>query len=206
MKRQYCRVCGQEIDRDAIRCPHCGSRTEPVVPRLWILVFFVVGVVIGLMLLILQGSLPLSWLASTPAPIAEVAPQRPSAVLPEGRIRGDKVRTWSPRTDPASPPTSTRPPSEPKQAMSEPIDCNREKALAVRDKARSLAVFSEQPDHLQLRLGDDWAYYSAGHRRSFVEVFSKADRCLQGRWRDIRFTFRGEEVATLSAAGVVEMK
>jgi len=88
----------------------------------------------------------------------------------------------------------------------EPIVCDRKAAQAVRDKARTLALFSEQGGELHLHLSGDWAYFSAGHRRSFVNAFAEADRCLAGRIRPIRFIFRGEAVALIDASGSVQMK
>jgi hypothetical protein len=86
------------------------------------------------------------------------------------------------------------------------MQCNREAAQGVRDKASELAEISVQGGVLQLHLGSVWEFYTPGLRRSFVEAFAEADRCLQGDGRPIRFSFRGSEVAAVSAGGAVEMR
>jgi hypothetical protein len=87
-----------------------------------------------------------------------------------------------------------------------PMQCNREAAQGVRDKAGELAQMRVQGGVLQLYLGGVWEFYTPGVRRSFVETFAEADRCLQGGGRPIRFSFRGSEVAAVSAEGAVEMR
>jgi hypothetical protein len=137
----------------------------------WVLAFFVMGMLMGLLLLVLQQKDGLLW--------RQTKEKLGSVGLPLAADSREKV---------------------------EPMLCDRQEAEAVYEKARSLATIIERDGRLQLRLGGDWEYYTAGHRRGFVEAFAEADRCLQGSFRPIRFSYRGEEVATFSAEGALQMK
>lgn len=194
MASDNCRVCGGVIEQGAASCPHCGARLGGGMSRVWVLTFFVLGVVIGLLLLVLQGGRLPAWIdVQWPfTPTEVVAPQKgPARVIHVPRQdSGSVVPRPAPATD---------------KVIVAPMQCNREAAQGVRDKASELAELSVQGGVLQLRLGSVWEFYSPGHRRSFVEAFAEADRCLQGAGRPIRFSFRGAEVASVSAEGAVAM-
>jgi hypothetical protein len=154
----------------------------------WVLAFFVMGMLMGLLLLLLQQQgEPSSWLAF----------DWPGNVV-VGEIAQKVGQTTKPKPEPRPEPVNS--------SKVEPMRCDRAAARAVRDKARELATISEKGDALQLRLGGEWEYYLPGHRRGFIEAFAEADRCLQGNGRVIRFIFRGEEVAAVNAEGAVELK
>lgn len=195
MSEINCEACGRPIDGKAAVCPHCGVRRRRGIPRVWILTFFVMGILMGLLLLILQQGENPSWLKF----------DWPGKVVLEdvAQIVGQATKS---QTQPQSRPNPQSKLHTPQATSVEPMLCDRKAAQAVRDKARSLATISEQGGILMLRLGRDWEYYSPGHRRSFVQAFADADLCLQGQARAISFSFRGEKVATVSAEGAVEMK
>jgi hypothetical protein len=100
---------------------------------------------------------------------------------------------------PQTPPPPPEPPVE-------PLRCDRKAAREVYEKAMTLASIREQGDGVLLDLTREWEFYRPGHRRGFVEAFSKADRCLHGGYREIRFSYQGREVANVSTSGAVEMK
>lgn len=212
MGRQSCRACGAALQRGETSCPHCGARVEPVVSRLWVLAFFVMGVMIGLLLLVLQeGGLgaAISALKQEPAVASKSV-----AVTSPAKAPAKTQAKQKPRKPPAPTPTpesaqgrgEVEPPPASASAVVEPLKCDRAEAHAIRDKARTLALISEQGDELTLQLNENWAYYSPGLRRSFAVTFADADRCLSGRARVIHFSFRGEEVALVSREGALEMK
>jgi hypothetical protein len=152
----------------------------------------VLGVVIGLLLLVLQGGqllpatgLRLPWPGATSG---EVSPPPASAPI---RPRPQAVTTAA---DSAG------------RVVVAPMRCDRKAARQVQEKARELATLSVQGGGLLLQLGAGWEYYSPGVRRSFVETFAAADHCLLGDGRPIRFTFRGDEVAEVTAEGAVQMR
>lgn len=92
------------------------------------------------------------------------------------------------------------------QPVTEPVICDQSKARAVRKKAQEIAVITEQGGVLSVTLGKDWAYYSPGIKRSFVERFVASDTCLRGSPRSIIFYFRGEQVASTDIHGGIEFK
>jgi hypothetical protein len=162
----------------------------------WILAFFVAGVVIGLLLLVLQQGMPGSWTSLWRAgqPVPRTAqphsnePTAKAAPLPrQAEDSGEAATAGGQRHD-------------------QPLQCDRAAALKVMERARSLASMHEQGGRLTLNLTREWEYYSAGHRRSFVEVFSEADRCLQGQFRELHFLYQGREVASVSSGGAIEVK
>lgn len=205
MGGQRCRACGAALQRGETSCPYCGARVGPVVSRLWVLAFFVMGVVIGLLILVLQQGGPGSIASSeseAPVTLSEPATKKvPARVKAKPKIKAASRK--SPAPVPHSEVEATPPPAE---AVVEPIECDRAEARAVRDKARTLALISNKGDELILQLNENWAYYSAGLRRSFVATFADADRCLSGRARTMRFYFRGEEVAVVTKSGAIEMR
>ena len=195
MKGGSCRVCGGAIGRGESNCPHCGTRVGTGISRVWVLTFFVMGIALGLMLLILQQQGLPEWQgmdSSQPAPANSQA-----RAVEQPRPRKPKPRAKSTPTPPAPPVTAS--------TTIEPMNCDHRAAEAVRDKARTLSTITQQGEIVQLNLTRQWEYYSPGHRHSFVEAFAEADRCLHGRPRVIRFSFRGVEVAVVSAEGAVVM-
>lgn len=196
MGELICEGCGRSINKSVAQCPHCGQRRRSALSRVWVLVFFVLGIVMGLLLLILQQGEAPSWLTlEWPQSLTEQAePKTKSVIKPIPQRKSDKVMVR-----PSLGTQSTT-------VTVEPMRCNREKAQAVWDKGRSLASIRVQDEVLQLRMGRDWEYYSPGHRRGFVEAFSEADHCLQGYGRAIHFSFQGKEVATVTAEGAVVLK
>lgn len=188
MSERSCRACGASLPAGGRRCTGCGARQGGAISRVWILTFFVMGIVIGLLLLVLEQGLPTSWRSVelpefTREPVAPTPGEQPAPRVKE---------QLAPRDEEA-----------PKL---EALHCDRDEAQRVRQKALSLASISEQGGEVRLALTKEWEYYSAGHRRSFVGAFSEADRCLQGIYRPLRFSFQGDEVATVSASGAITMK
>lgn len=208
MSTESCQVCGGTIERGDVRCTHCGARRGRSVSRVWVLTFFVMGVVMGLLLLVLQGGHPPAWFAvSWPDFSAEEVASQPPAP-PQGES-ASASRASRPASRPARDSTNAAVASSPAvsdRVIVAPMQCNREAAQAVHDKASELATLSLQGGVLQLYLGRAWEFYSPGLRRSFVETFAEADRCLQGVWRPMHFSFRGAEVATVSAEGAIEIR
>jgi hypothetical protein len=200
MARDNCRLCGGVIERGAANCPHCGARLGFTVSRVWVLTFFVMGIVIGLLLLILQGGLLPFWSGMSLSPDITKETQQQS--------ESSKARVAAPPPSrPGNDSVGPLPAVSTAKLVAAPMRCDREAARAVHEKASELAMISLQAGVLQLRLGSAWEYYSPGHRRGFVEAFAEADRCLQeGDARPIRFSFRGSEVASVDTAGAVEMQ
>jgi hypothetical protein len=166
----------------------------------WILTFFVMGIVMGLLLLILQGGQLPSWFNRLQPPdTIEETPQQSGAALPRVAPR--------PPSRSGSIVVAPLPAKGAAKVVVAPMRCDRETARAVQEKASELATITLQGGVLVLRMGRAWEYYSPGHRRGFVEAFAEADRCLQeGTARPMRFSFRGAEVASVSADGAVEMQ
>lgn len=213
MNGRSCRVCGGAIGQGESRCPHCGTPVGSGISRVWVLTFFVMGVALGLLLLLLQQP-------GLPDGVAEVTAQ-PAPVKSQARaIEQPRPRKVVPKPKPKPKPEPIAPaPVQPQQTVAEepplpatanptiePMNCDRRAAEAVRDKARTLATITQRGETVQLNLTRQWEYYLPGHRRSFVETFAEADRCLHGRPRVIRFNFRGVEVARVSADGAIVMK
>lgn len=170
------------------------ARQGSPVSRVWILAFFVMGVVIGLLLLVLEQGFPHSWVAaerpvaSARGEVQHVPAERPA---PVPTTRGKAV--------PIQEPANIEP------ARIEALRCDHEAAQRVWDKALSLASISEQGGVIQLAMTREWEFYSPGHRRSFVETFSEAVRCLQGHYRELLFRYHGDAVAHVTDKGAVKM-
>jgi hypothetical protein len=153
--------------------------------------FFLIGIILGLLLFDPRGfrlPQPETEQSTTPRETVAPAPRHAARDTASGTRQQDKTAAAVAEAD--------------GRAML----CDREEARAIRDKAREIAVFSERDDVLHVLLGEAWAYYSPGIRRSFVERIAAADTCLQGRGRNIRFFFKGEEVAGSDPYGSVELK
>lgn len=81
-------------------------------------------------------------------------------------------------------------------AKTETFLCNTASAEKVRNKARSIAEISETADGvLHVRLRQEWAYYTPGIRKSFLQAFAESDACILGHSRTIHFYYNGEEIA-----------
>lgn len=201
MNEKFCEACGGVLNGEYENCPYCGHSLRATVPRKWILLFFVVGVVLGLVLLNLDRALAPSWLE--PQWTTQGDEPAGSEVSPDETV--DSAPRRKPQRTPAGQPTSRQQAAT--EPRIEPRYCDLDKARAVREKARSLATLSEEGGQLLLRLGREWEFYSPGHRRGFVEAVAESDLCLQqGRGRTIRFSYHGKEVAIVTAEGAVEMK
>lgn len=87
-------------------------------------------------------------------------------------------------------------PALPPAPEHEPIACNKKKAEAIRDKARELAEIVSYDNHLVVKLGKEWAYYSDSVKRSFVVKFIDSDTCLNGKSRAIEFSYQGKLYAS----------
>jgi hypothetical protein len=187
--------------------------------------FFVMGILIGLLLLVLEqrggDPRPLSELADIPEKSmkrqpSSTAPKKTDKPVVHRQTGGkspaaNKAATDKPVGVPHVEDTPAEKPIAEDQATGEkprivPLSCDRKESLQVRERARTLASISEQDNVVQLVLTRDWEYYSPGHRRGFVEAFSEADRCLHGHFRELHFLYQGQEVATVSTIGAVEMK
>lgn len=188
MVGRRCPACGGWVERPNGACPHCGAATPHTPSNLWVLLFFVIGVLLGLgWLLAGEGWRP-EW---QQAPSATTSQGEPVSVTP-ARAARPAVQT---------PATAT---TEGEEGVARAaISCDRKAAMQVRDKVGRMAMLSEGPQGVVLYMGDEWAYYSAGHRRGLVTAFAEADHCLNGTPRPIRFIFRGEEAATVDATGSI---
>ncbi len=202
-----CRACSAELPYGANRCPTCGMVQAPAISRVWIMVFFVMGILIGLLLLVLEQGGKDPWRLpaqpATPAKSAQLEPRPYSAPkaakTTDKPVVGKQTTSGKAGSKPAEDETMQQP-------TIAPLRCDRKAAMQVRERARSLASISEQENRVQLVLTRDWAYYSPGHRRGFVEAFSEADRCLHGQFRELHFLYQGHEVATVSNVGAIRMK
>jgi hypothetical protein len=155
----------------------------------------------GLMLLILQQDYPpVVQQGEAPVQTPDDAPRKAEPSWPQKAMEVITAQV----EEVTAPPK--REAQVPQGGRVEQMACDREAAMAVRNKARTLASISERGDSVHLRMGEEWVYYAPGHRRGFVEAFAEADRCLQGHWRAIRFSYQGETVATVSPDGAIEIK
>ena len=96
MKGRSCRVCGGAIGRGETSCPHCGTRVGTGISRVWVLTFFVMGVALGLMLLILQQQGLPEWLNLTATPSAAQPAATKSPAPAQSKVRS--VERPRPRT------------------------------------------------------------------------------------------------------------
>lgn len=166
--------------------------------------FFLIGIILGIVLLDAGViHLPAVNLSQTdePAKIDRIENSQP-AVPPQPKKEKSRVSRARPAKDiPAKPPAAELP-----QTVAEPIICDQNDARAVRKKAQELSVITEQGGVLVVTLGKDWAYYTPGIKRSFIERFTASDTCLQGGPRSIVFYFRGKQVAIADIHGAIELK
>jgi hypothetical protein len=168
------------------------------------------GILLGLLLLNLQGVryLPVEE-DSKPEQVA--VKEKPKTVKEDTREKTDKLvelektvaRLKKSVTRAAEKLPKPAPAPEPAPPA---VQCDREDATEVWAKAEKLATIVDNGGRLQLHLKREWEYYGPGHRRGFIEAFSDAALCLKGHHRPILFVFRGDEVASVSADGLVEIK
>ena len=164
------------------------------------------GVAIGLLLLVLErGPLVVGLEPETSGPGTAAQSGAVAKEAPKPAPTRQKTAPGVEAKRGASQPRAAAPAGGQAAEQLQPLQCDRDEAEAVVQRARSLATLSERGALLQLSLTRDWEFYSSGHRRSFVEAFSEADRCLQGQFRQLHFFYRGQLVATVSAEGAVEM-
>ena len=104
-----CEACGRPVDDRASVCPHCGNRRRRGLSRVWVLTFFILGILMGLLLLILQQGEPPSWLAFD-------WPE--NATVEEVVQRVGKATKLEPKSKTTG------------YSKVEPMRCDREKALA----------------------------------------------------------------------------
>lgn len=209
-----CEACGRPIDAGAKVCPHCGARRRDEIPRVWVLAFFIMGIVIGLLLLNLQGVRYLP-LGEDSKPAQVVVQERAETVKQSPEEKTDKfgdlektveiLKKSVTRAVEKLPGTAPAPEPKPTPTI-EAVQCDRQDASEVWAKAEKLASIVEKSGRLQLHLKREWEYYGPGHRRGFIEAFSEAALCLKGSPHPISFIFRGNEVAAVSADGVIELK
>ena len=73
--------------------------------------------------------------------------------------------------------------------------CNPEAAQKIIAKAREIAEIDTADGVVNVRLRRQWAYYTPGIRRSFLEAFAESDACLEGGSRPIHFYYDGVKIA-----------
>lgn len=163
----------------------------------WIVAFFVIGILLGLLALqLLEARDPLAWLfpareTTTPASSPAVAARRNEPPSPAVASAPPTRRETSPVPPPAAEITPPLP-----ERIAEPLVCDRRAAARVREKAREVAEIFSEGERLTVKLRDEWSYYSDGVRRSFVGQFTDSDTCLNGRPRPIEFYYQGDLFAT----------
>lgn len=176
----------------------------------WYIAFFLVGILLGLLLLRTYdvAALIRSWGAepgsaaehSASAGKEQVKAAKPvTAVTPSPRkkpIADAEPEPSSPVAPATADAAATEPPPAEVAPVPEPFVCNQKRASAIRDKAREMAEIVTYSDHLAVRLRGEWAYYSDSVRRSFITKFADSDACLNGRSRQIRFFYQGKLYAT----------
>lgn len=177
-----CQSCGGVLDPGTKVCPHCGAKVRRSYRELWILLFFAIGVGLGLLLLD-------RWRVTLPA-------------SPEGaESMGEEAPAAAAKTP--SPPAVRRAKEGPEY---EPYYCDRAQAQAVREKAREIAEITVRSEEVTLHLGEEWAYYSEGLKASFVTKFTDSDTCLNGHPRQITFYYRGALVARVESEGGITVE
>lgn len=190
------------------RCTLCVVSTiryspvKPPLPKSLIFSFFLIGIILG-MVLIDANVIDLPQPETKPqeaGKTSEAQKPRKSVVRPKAPYAHRTTAKRTPRKKPVAEQ------SEAERFSTEPVICDKEEAIAVRKKAQEIAVIMAQGKELNITLGDAWAYYTPGIRRSFVERFAASDTCLHGMPRPIHFFYHGEEVASTDIHGGVELK
>lgn len=199
MPARRCKSCGTVLPGGARRCPACGAGQGESVSRVWILAFFVMGIVIGLLLLVLDRGVPRLW---PPSSAAHPVPKERKSTTVATPSRGTAVTAGKEQSAAKS---REKAPEKADASIIEPLHCDHATAEKVWERALSIASISEQDGVMRLAMTRQWEYYSPGHRRSFVETFSESVRCLRGQYRELRFYYQGVPVAQVSAEGLVQM-
>jgi len=172
-------------------------------PKSLVLSFFLIGIILGMVLFDVGGIR----LPAPEAPQSEVKGDADTQAS-SGPVTRKVVKSVSKALSRAvskekGPAHSTSSATKP---VTEPVICDQVEAMAVRKKAQEIAVIVEQGQLLSVTLGEAWAYYTPGIRQSFVARFAASDTCLRGSPREIRFFFRGEQVAATDVHGGIELK
>lgn len=178
------------------------SPVKPPLPKSLVFSFFLIGIILG-MVLINANVIDLPQPESKPVEAGktgETQKPRKSVV----RSKAPSASRSTAKSTPRKEPVAEQPEAD--KFSTEPVICDRKEAIAVRKKAQEIAVIMVQGKELNITLGDAWAYYSPGIRRSFVERFAASDTCLHGIPRPIHFFYHGEEVASTDIHGGVELK
>ena len=91
--------------------------------------------------------------------------------------------------------SDTAPPDSPGNVIGDATEtfiCDKASAEAIRNKAREIAEISETAGGtLNVRLREQWSYYTPGIRMSFLQAFAESDTCLLGHSRTIHFYYKG---------------
>jgi len=168
-------------------------------PKSLVFSFFLLGIILG-MVLIDTNVIPLPQIAGERSG-ENKKNETPNKAKPTLHNKERQVTIAAPKKKPL-----VQNKKSDVKAIAEPLICDKREALAVRKKAQEIAVITEQGKVLTVTLGEGWAYYTPGIRQSFVERFFASDTCLHGRPREIRFYFRGDEVASTDTRGAIVLK
>lgn len=182
-----CRRCGERLPQGAVECPHCGASREKKLPLPLIGAFFIIGVLLGL--LFVDSELYHDLREQWGAPAAAQAPPSTDAQSDRGRRESQQERAA--RQENASKQVLAPAGSD----ASEMLVCNPEVAQKILAKAGEIAVIQQVDGILNVRLRQQWAYYTPGIRRSFLEAFAESDACIEGGTRPIHFYYGGEKIA-----------
>ncbi|MCW9088502.1 MAG: zinc ribbon domain-containing protein [Gammaproteobacteria bacterium] len=181
MTPNRCPRCGEILPQGAAQCPHCGAARKKSAPLALVAAFFIIGVLLGVLFIdsdyypsLRQGLTAVVGENDTQPPVEE-AVQQPSPQEKRAVVSALPVQSAD----------------ESETALV----CNREMARKIRAKALEIAEISESDGVLNVRMRQQWAYYTPGIRRSFLEAFAESDACLEGGSRRIHFFYGGEMFA-----------
>jgi hypothetical protein len=162
--------------------------SEKKLPIALIGAFFVIGVLLGLQFIGSDAYRQLS--EDVQAYFKQSATPSPEDKQATVTERAERVVTG------ASPATNKTKGGFVSDATTETFLCDTASAEKIRNKARSIAEISETADGvLHVRLRQEWAYYTPGIRKSFLQTFAESDACILGHSRTIHFYYNGEEIA-----------
>lgn len=176
MSESRCRRCGERLPQGDVQCPHCGASHEKKLPVALIGAFFIIGALLGLLFVdseLYQGLRDERGARVAASPLTDERSARDSGMQQqEGAV-------IAPSVDEAS----------------ELLVCNPEAAQKILAKAREIAEIHQADGVLNVRLRRQWAYYTPGIRRSFLQAFAESDACVEGGTRPIHFYYEGVKVA-----------
>lgn len=178
MTQSRCQQCGEILPQGAVQCPHCGAGRGKKLPLTLVAAFFIIGVLLGL--LFIDSNYYQELRHGLTGAVAELNGS-PAEEAPQASSPGE----------PSVAALSVEPPAD----TDETLVCNREMARKIRAKALEIAEISESDGVLNVRMRQQWAYYTPGIRRSFLEAFAESDACLEGGSRRIHFFYDGEMFA-----------